>query len=72
MYGTDIALLMITTTLRKRAVTMREKRSEASDRRHINNIPRTPFKDSNGATIKKCRRKILDRRTNDVAGLVNR
>ena len=41
---------------------MRNKRSGFGNRRHKNDMPRVPFKDSNGATIKECRRKILDRR----------
>lgn len=47
-------------------VTMREKRSEASDRRHIKNMPRVPFKDSHGTTIKEGRRKIPDRRIGNI------
>ena len=46
----------------------REKRSEHSNRRHGVDMPLVPFKDSNGATIKECRRKIHDRRRNDRAG----
>ena len=41
---------------------MRNSRSEFSNRRHQVAMPRVPFKDSNGATIKECRRKIPDRR----------
>ena len=41
---------------------MKNRRSEFSNRRHIAQMPRVPFKDSNGATITKCRRKIPDRR----------
>jgi hypothetical protein len=41
---------------------MSHKRSLFSDRRHIKEMPTVPFKDSNGATIKECRRKIPDRR----------
>ena len=40
----------------------REKRSGHSDRRHGVDMPLVPFKDSNGATINECRRKIPDRR----------
>jgi hypothetical protein len=29
-------------------------------------MPRVPFKDSRGATIKKCRRKIFDRRIHNI------
>ena len=32
-----------------------------SNRRHKNDMPRVPFKDSNGATIKECRRKTPGR-----------
>jgi hypothetical protein len=33
------------------------------DRRtQLGDMPRVPFKDSNGATINECRRKISDRR----------
>ena len=42
---------------------IREKRAESSERRHNSQMPSVPFKDSNGATIKECRRKIPDRRS---------
>jgi len=45
---------------------MRNKRSEFSNRRQTHVMPRTPFKDSNGATIKECRRKIPDRRIDSL------
>jgi hypothetical protein len=51
---------------------MRDKRSEFSDRRHKYDMPRDPFKDSNGATIKECRRKITDRRTDDTTRFSNK
>jgi hypothetical protein len=57
-------------SLRRRAVVTREKRSGHSDRRHGVDMPLVPFKDSNGATIKECRRKIHDRRRSDMAGRV--
>jgi len=41
---------------------MKHKRFLFSDRRLRKDMPITPFKDSNGATIKECRRKIPDRR----------
>ena len=41
---------------------MRNRRFQFSNRRHKNDMPSVPFKDSNGATIKECRRKIPDRR----------
>jgi len=45
---------------------VRNKRVLLGDRRHNSDIPRVPFKDSHGATIKECRRKIPDRRINDI------
>ena len=45
---------------------MRNKRSEFGKRWQSNNIPRVLFKDSNGATIKECRRKIPDRRIDNI------
>ena len=45
---------------------MRNKRSQFDDRRHKQDMPRVPFKDSNGATIKDCRRKIPDRRIDNI------
>jgi hypothetical protein len=45
---------------------MSNKRFQFGDRRQNNDMPRTPFKDSNGAIIKECRRKILDRRLNNI------
>ena len=45
---------------------MRNKRSQFGDRRHKADMPRVPFKDSNGATIKECRRKIPDRRLGNI------
>ena len=47
-------------------IVMRDRRLQISDRRHINDMPRVPFKDSNGATIKECRRKIPDRRIGNI------
>jgi hypothetical protein len=46
--------------------TMRNRRSLHGKRRHNSKMPRVPFKDSNGATIKECRKKILDRRVNNI------
>jgi hypothetical protein len=46
--------------------TMKNKRFQFSDRRHNHAMPRAPFKDSNGATIKECRRKIPDRRLGNI------
>ena len=48
----------------------REKRSGFSDKRHNVDMPMVPFKDSNGATIKQCRRKIKDRRRSAMADKV--
>ena len=48
---------------------MKHKRLLFSDRRLGKDMPRTPFKDSNGATIKECRRKIPDRRINSMHGV---
>ena len=45
---------------------MRNRRSELSNRRHEVVMPRFPFKDSNGATITDSRRKIPDRRINNI------
>lgn len=45
---------------------MRNRRSEFSNRRQKHVMPRTPFKDSNGATIKECRRKLPDRRIGNI------
>ena len=41
---------------------MDDKRTQFGDRRQSKDMPRVPFKDSNGATINECRRKIPDRR----------
>lgn len=45
---------------------VKNKRSESAKRRQRKNMPRVPFKDSMGATIKECRRKIPDRRINST------
>ena len=45
---------------------MRNKRFQENDRRHNNDMPKVPFKDSKGATIKKSRRKIPDRRIGNI------
>jgi len=45
---------------------MRNKRFQFGDRRQNGDMPGVPFKDSNGATIKECRRKIPDRRTDNT------
>jgi hypothetical protein len=48
--------------------TMRNKRFQFGGRRKSEDMPRFPFKDSNGATIKECRRKIPGRRMNHIQG----
>ena len=45
---------------------MRDKRSRSGDRRLDKDMPIVPFKDSNGATIKECRRRIPDRRIDSI------
>ena len=45
---------------------MINKRSEFGERRQVKGMPRVPFKDSHGVTIKDCRRKIPDRRKNNI------
>ena len=45
---------------------MRNKRFQFGDRRQNEDMPNIPFKDSNGATIKECRRKIPDRRIGNI------
>lgn len=45
---------------------MDDKRTRRGDRRQKINMPRVPFKDSNGVTIKECRRKIPDRRIGNI------
>ena len=45
---------------------MDDKRTQPGDRRETKNMPRVPFKDSNGATINECRRKLPDRRIGNI------
>ena len=45
-----------------------DRRYQYSDRRENKDVPRFPFKDSNGATIKECRRKLPGRRMNSIQG----
>jgi hypothetical protein len=47
---------------------MENKRSQFGDRRQNGEMPRFPFKDSSGVTIKECRRKIPGRRMNRIQG----
>jgi len=51
-----------------RSGTMSNKRLQFGDRRQNNVMPNIPFKGSNGATIKKCRRFLPDRRINSMHG----
>ena len=51
----------------QRGGVMKNKRILFGDRRQEPVMPRTPFKDINGATIKECRRLIPDRRMNNVS-----
>ena len=45
---------------------MGNKRLQFSERRYKEDMPRVPFKDSNGATITECRRRIPDRRIANI------
>ncbi len=45
---------------------MDDKRARISDRRQIKDMPRVPFKDSKGDTIKECRRNKPDRRLGNI------
>jgi hypothetical protein len=45
---------------------MGNKRFQFGDRRQNSELPKVPFKDSNRATIKECRRKIPDRRLYNI------
>lgn len=42
------------------------KRTRIGDRRQKKEMPKAPFKDSKGVTIKACRRKTPDRRTGNI------
>jgi hypothetical protein len=48
------------------AGTMGNKRFQFGDRRQNSEMLKVPLKDSNGATIKECRRKIPDRRIDNI------
>ena len=65
---TDCDSILLLSVLSGMVAMIREKRSEFNNRRHNVDMPRTPFKDSNGATIKECRRKIPDRRRDNMTG----
>jgi hypothetical protein len=45
---------------------VKHNRRRNDDRRQNSDMPSFPFKDSSGATIRECRRKIPDRRINDL------
>jgi hypothetical protein len=45
---------------------MKNRRFPLGDRRQNNDMPSFPFKDSNGATVRECRREIPDRRINSI------
>ncbi len=45
---------------------MDDKRTQLGDRRQSKDMPSVPFKDSNGATITECRRRIPDRRIGNI------
>jgi hypothetical protein len=51
---------------------MRNKRFKFSNRRRNSVMPGVPFKDSHGATINECRRKLPDRRIDGIqSAMVN-
>ena len=56
------------TVFKPRSGTMSNKRFQFGDRRQNEDMPTVPFKDSNGATIKECRRLLPDRRINSMHG----
>jgi hypothetical protein len=45
---------------------MRNRRLQFSDRRYKEDMPKVPFKDSNGATINESRRRFPDRRIANI------
>ena len=47
---------------------MMNKRFQFGERRENADMPKVPFKDSSGATVKKCRRKMPGRRMNRIQG----
>jgi hypothetical protein len=46
----------------KKVETMKPAEIQPGSRRRFNGMPQFPFKDSNGATIRECRRRVPDRR----------
>ena len=47
---------------------IRNRRFQFGDRRGNTDMPKVPFKDSNGVTIRECRRKIPGRRMTMIQG----
>ena len=47
---------------------IRNRRFQFGDRRWNTDMPKVPFKDSNGVTIRECRRKIPGRRMIKIQG----
>ena len=45
---------------------MDDKRTRVADRRQNKEMPRFPFRDSNGVVVKECRRKNPDRRIGNI------
>ena len=45
---------------------MKNRRVAIRDRRQAGRMPKIPFKDSNGVTVRECRRKIPDRRVGNI------
>jgi hypothetical protein len=45
---------------------MKNNRLRNNDRRQNKGMPSFPFKDSSGVTIRECRRKIPERRINNI------
>jgi hypothetical protein len=52
--------------LKPKSGNMRNKRFQSGDRRENEDMHQVPFKDSNGVTIRECRRKISDRRIDNI------
>jgi hypothetical protein len=52
--------------LKPKSGNMKDNRLRNEDRRQNNVMPSFPFKDSSGATIRGCRRKIPERRINNI------
>jgi len=54
------------TALKPKSRNMKNNRLRNDDRRQNKVMPSFPFKDNSGATIRKCRRKIPERRINNI------